>query len=64
MTVTTRNLVPLIDVPKHRPWTNVRWLRRAVYEHRLPYHKVIGKVLIDLDDIDAFAEHGRVDGPA
>jgi hypothetical protein len=32
-----------------------------VYEHRLAYHKVAGRVLIDLDDLDEMAERGRVD---
>ncbi len=56
-----RRLVPLTEVPKYRPWANVRWLRRFVYEHRLAYHKVAGRVLIDLDDLDEMAERGRVD---
>ncbi len=60
----TRQLIPLTQVPMHRPWTTVRWLRRAVYERRLPYHKAIGKVLIDLDDLDALAERGRISGDA
>ena len=55
-----RDLVALVDVPDRRPWTTVRWLRRAVYEHRIPYHKVGGKVLIDLADLDTMTEAGRV----
>ncbi len=55
-----RQLVPLLDVPTHRPWATVRWLRRLVYEHRIPFHKVGGKVLVDLADLDDFAELGRV----
>lgn len=54
-----RQLVPLVEVPQHRPWTTVRWLRRLVYERRIPFHKVGGRVLIDLDDLDAIAEAGR-----
>lgn len=57
---TERQLVPLTLVPDHRPWATVRWLRRLVYERRIPYHKVAGRVLIDLADLDAFAERGRV----
>lgn len=56
-----RELVPLTEVPSHRPWVTVRWLRRFVYEHRIPYHKVAGRVLIDLADLDEMAERGRVD---
>ena len=33
-----------------------RWLRRLVYERRIPYRKVRGRVLIDLADVDAFLE--------
>jgi hypothetical protein len=57
----TRNLVPLLDVPSHRPWTTVRWLRRQVAERRVPFYKVAGKVLLDLNELDALAERGRVD---
>lgn len=64
MTAPTRQLVPLNKVPALRPWTTERWLRRAVHERRFPFHKVDGKVLIDLDVLDAYAEAGRVDGDA
>jgi hypothetical protein len=60
-----RQLVPLTDVPKHRPWATVRYLRRLVYERRLPYHKLdpgrSGRVLIDLEDLDRFVEEARVE---
>jgi excisionase family DNA binding protein len=55
----TRKLVPLQDVPTHRSWTTVRLLRRYVAERRIPFHKVGARVLIDLDDLDAYAEAGR-----
>ena len=61
--MTTRMLVPLRQVPEHRPWVTERWLRRAVFERRIPFHKLgdgrSSPVLIDLDDLDAFAEAGR-----
>ena len=57
----TRELVPLLEVPTVRPWVTARWLRRLVYERRIPFHKVGGRVLIDLADLDAWAESGRVD---
>jgi excisionase family DNA binding protein len=56
-----RDLIPLTKVPDHRPWATVRWLRRATYERRLPFHRVGGKVLVDLADLDAYAEAGRVE---
>lgn len=33
-----------------------RWLRRLIYERRLPYRKVGGRVMVDLADADAFLE--------
>lgn len=56
-----RQLTPLKKVPEHRDWVTERFLRRLVAEHRVPYFKAGGKVLIDLADIDAFAEAGRVE---
>jgi hypothetical protein len=32
-----------------------------VAERRIGFFKVAGRVLIDLDELDAFAERGRVD---
>lgn len=67
-TVERRNpdrLVPLVEVPRHRPWATVRYLRRLVYERRIPYVKLSagrgGRVLIDLDDLDRFVEEQRVE---
>jgi excisionase family DNA binding protein len=54
-------LYPLQQVPERRPWVSVRYLRRLVYEGRLPYHKLGSKVLIDLADLDRMAEAGRVE---
>jgi excisionase family DNA binding protein len=60
-----RQLVALVDVPKHRSWVTVRYLRRLVYERRIPYHKLdpgrSGRVLIDLEDLDRFVEESRVE---
>jgi excisionase family DNA binding protein len=58
-----RQLVPLIDVSRHRPWCSARFARRLVAERRIPFHKVGEKVLIDLDDLDELAEAGRVNPP-
>jgi hypothetical protein len=53
-----------MEVPQHRPWTTERWLRRAVYERRIPYHKLgLGRrapVLIDLNELDDYAEQWLV----
>ena len=58
-------LVPLTKVPEARPWVTVRYLRRLVYERRLPFHKLgAGRnapVLIDLEDLDRYAQAGRVE---
>jgi hypothetical protein len=66
--MTARTLVPLRQVPEHRPWVTERWLRRAVFERRIPFHKLgegrSSPVLIDLADLDAFVEAGRIGGEA
>jgi len=60
-----RQLVPLRQVPQHRAWATERLLRRLVAERRLPFHKLgtgrCARVLIDLADLDAYAESGRVE---
>jgi len=56
-----RQLVPLKQVPEHRPWTTERILRRLVAEKRVAFHKVGGKVMFDLADLDEYAESGRVE---
>jgi excisionase family DNA binding protein len=58
-----RQLVALVDVPEHRPWCSVRYTRRLVAERRIPFHKVGRRVLIDLNDLDEFAERGRIEPP-
>lgn len=57
----TRQLVPLSQVPEYRPWITKRQLRRMVAEHRVPFHRVNGRILFDLSDIDDYAEAGRVE---
>jgi len=63
--VSVRQLVPLREVPEHRPWASERLLRRLVYERRIPFHKLgngrCGRVLIDLSDLDTYVERGRVE---
>jgi excisionase family DNA binding protein len=58
-----RQLVPLIEVTEHRGWCSVRYARRLVAERRIPFHKVGRRVLLDLNDLDEFAERGRIEPP-
>lgn len=37
-----------------------RLVRRWVYDRRIPYYKVGGRVLIDLADVDELMEAGRI----
>lgn len=37
-----------------------RWIRRLIYERRLPYRKVGGRVMVDLADADLFLEGEKV----
>jgi excisionase family DNA binding protein len=57
----TRTLVTLRQAVAERPWLTERWLRRLVYERRVPFHKVGGRLLFDLEDLDKLAESGRVE---
>ena len=59
----TRQLRTLHQVVEERPWATERFLRRLVAEHRVPFYKLGGKLLFDLDDLDAYAERGRVEPP-
>ena len=59
--MTARQLVPLKRVVDHRTWATERLLRRLVSEHRVTFHKVGGKVMFDLRDLDDYAESGRVE---
>jgi excisionase family DNA binding protein len=60
-----RQLVPIAEVPEHRPWVSVRYLRRLVHERRIPFHKLgdsrSARVFIDLADLDQYVEATRVD---
>lgn len=59
----SRRLVPRAKVREQLgyEWAAERWLVRQNSERRLPFHRVSGHVLIDLDDLDSFVEAGRVD---
>jgi len=59
-----RDLVPITEIERHRPWCSVRYARRLVAERRVPFHKVGRRVLLDLADLDNYVEAGRVEPPA
>ncbi len=54
-------LKPVTQVPNQPgyEWATIRWLRRQIYENRLPSYKVEGLRLVDLDDLDAKVAAGR-----
>jgi len=52
---------PLPEAADQRPWLTLRYLRRLVYENRIPHAKVGGKVLVADEDIDALERAGRVE---
>lgn len=41
-----------------------RWIRRTIYERRIPYYKSGGRVLVDLADIDAYLVGQRIEASA
>lgn len=51
------------QVAQERPWVTERYLRRLVFERRIPYTKATrgGKVLIDINALDALVESNRVE---
>ena len=57
----SRQLVTLQQAVEQRPWLTERWLRRLVYERRVPFHKVGNRLVFDLADLDAPVEQGRVE---
>lgn len=61
MISTTRQLVPLTKVEEHRPWCSTRLARRLVSERRVAFHRIGGRVYLALEDLDAYAEAGRVE---
>jgi len=56
-----RDLRTLPQVVAERQYLTIRWLRRLIYEGRVPSYKLGGKVLVDLGEIDAFVEASRRD---
>jgi excisionase family DNA binding protein len=56
-----RQLATVKRALEQRNWLNERYVRRLISERRIPFFKVGGKVLIDLEDLDRLVEAGRVD---
>lgn len=56
-----RTLPQLLE---ERPWLTERHVRRLVSERRIPFSHAGRKLLFDLNDIDAWAEAGRVEAVA
>ena len=46
---------------EQRPWLTERWLRRAVQERRIPFFKVDGKLVFDLEEIDGYVAAHRIE---
>jgi hypothetical protein len=61
VTTTTRNYRTLPQVLEERPWLSERYLRRLVYERKIPFSKLDGRLLFDLADIDDYVERHRVE---
>ena len=58
-----RQLRTLAQVAEERPFASERWLRRCISERRFAHHKIGGRVLVDLNDLDEYLEHCRVESP-
>jgi hypothetical protein len=50
----TENLVSFKQLLERHPWMTERWLRRAVQQKRLPYYKVDGRLIFDLDEVNRY----------
>lgn len=60
-----RQLRTIRQASEERDWATVRYLKRLITEKRIPYHKLgNGKVLVDLADLDTYAERGRIEPAA
>jgi hypothetical protein len=62
--VETNDLVLLTEVPAHRPWATLRWLRDQRAKRRLPIYRRGGRVLVSLGDVDRLvAYEPAITGP-
>jgi excisionase family DNA binding protein len=53
-------LVPLAEVPNHRPYLTVRHLRRLCQRHEIPFYRVGRRVCFRLADIDDWVRSRKV----
>lgn len=51
-----RNLRTLPQAVEERPFLTIRWLRNLIYERGIPSYRLGGRVLVDLDELDACVE--------
>jgi excisionase family DNA binding protein len=56
-----RQLVTLKQAVEMRPWLTMRYARRLIGERRLGHYKAGARVLIDLHELDAWVNRGRVE---
>lgn len=49
-------LATIPQVLEERPWATERWLRRLRAERRIPTYSAAGRVLFDVDALDAYVE--------
>lgn len=57
----SKKLVTIRQAIEARPWLTERYARRLVFERRVTYYRVGGRVLLDLADVDRLVEEGRVE---
>lgn len=55
------DLRTVAQVEAERPWASERYLRRLIFERRVPYYKVGRRVLVSLGELDAVVASGRVE---
>lgn len=46
---------------QERPWLTERYLRRLVFERRVPFSKVGGRVVVDLLELDLLVSSSRIE---
>jgi excisionase family DNA binding protein len=56
---TDARTIPQIEA--ERPWATARYLRRLIFEKRLPYYKVGRRVLVSLAELDELVANGRIE---
>lgn len=49
------------QVEAERPWASQRYLRRLIFERRVPFYKVGRRVLISLAELDELVASGRIE---